>query len=50
MFLKTVKTARLVIAATAELEGIITEPSLPAPLMSLNPDNRKTLREVINQI
>ncbi len=39
-----------VIAAAAELEGIITEPSLPAPLMSLNHEARKTLIEVINQM
>lgn len=39
-----------VIAAAAELQGIITEPCLPAPLMSLNPEARKTLSEVINQL
>ena len=39
-----------VIAAAAELEGIITESCLPAPLMSLNPEARKTLSEVIKQM
>jgi 4-hydroxy-tetrahydrodipicolinate synthase len=39
-----------VIAAAAELEGIITESCLPAPLMSLNPEARKTLIEVIKQM
>jgi 4-hydroxy-tetrahydrodipicolinate synthase len=39
-----------VIAAAAELEGIVTEACLPAPLMSLNLEARKTLTEVINQM
>lgn len=39
-----------VIAAAAEFEGVITEPCLPAPLMSLNSEARKTLIEVINQL
>lgn len=39
-----------VIAAAAELQGIVTTPCLPAPLMSLNLEARKTLSEVINQL
>jgi 4-hydroxy-tetrahydrodipicolinate synthase len=39
-----------VIAAAAELEGLITEPSLPAPLMPLNTEARKTLSRVIKQM
>jgi 4-hydroxy-tetrahydrodipicolinate synthase len=39
-----------VIAAAAELEGIVTAPCLPAPIMSLNPEAHKTLSIVINQM
>lgn len=39
-----------VIATAAELEGIVTGPCLPAPLMSLNPEARKKLSAVIQQM